>query len=127
MVKIPRLLSTGWWPGLLSALLLTGALQLGCSKKDWIPEEKQAVYKAEVVNLPSREAIYIKKLNESPWTNVTFIINKDYIFSITEVEEGQKELVIKYEGFKHKNTEEPMPPDVEIWRIWIEGDEGYWY
>jgi len=115
----------GW-----SALLILAALVCllpGCSKKEWIPEEKKALYKAEIDNLPEKQVLKFKKINDFAWTNVVFTLNKEYIFSASEIPEGKREFVIDYEGFRHKDTGEPFPPDGEVWRIWIEGDEGYWY
>mgnify|MGYP001188894110 CR=1 FL=1 len=116
--------SAGRW------ILALGAVALGlaaCSKSTWIPEEKKPVYKAEITNLPEKEAIHFKKQNEEAWSNVVFTLNKEYIFSATEIHEGEFEFIIPYHAFLQKDTAEPFPPDGEVWRIWIEGDEGYWY
>jgi len=103
-------------------------VSLGCRKEDWIPPEKKPSYRAEVTALPSGEGLHFKKLNDGPWSNVVFTLNKEYIFSVTEVPAGQHEFIIDYEGFRHKDTGLPYDPTAEeVWRIWIEWDEGYWY
>lgn len=118
-------------PGRILAWLLLSACFLplwGCSKEAWIPEKKEAVYRAEITNLPDGQGLHFKKLNDFAWNNVVFSLNKDYIFFIEQVPEGQREFMIEFEGFRHKDTGEPFDPaEQEVWRIWIEGDEGYWY
>ncbi len=111
-------------------IVTLGAVALGlaaCSKSTWMPEEKKPIYKAEITNLPEQEAMHFKKQNEEAWSNVVFTLNKEYIFSATEIHEGEFEFMIPYHAFLQKDTGEPFPPDEEVWRIWIEGDEGYWY
>ena len=105
-------------------------LMLGCSKEDWIPPKKDPVYKAELTN--TEEGVVIHKLNEFAWTNVVFTLNKQYIFSVTEVRAGQFKFIIDFGAFRDKDTGEPyVPPDIPLqeqeMRVWIEGDEGYWY
>jgi len=105
-------------------------LILGCSKEAWVPPKKDPVYKAEITN--TDEGLVIHKLNDFAWTNVVFTLNKEYIFSVTEVRAGQFKFIIDYEAFHHKDTGNPfdptgMPSEERVWRVWIEGDEGYWY
>lgn len=113
--------------GLASAVAL---LMSGCSKEDWIPPKKDPVYKAEITN--TDDGLVIQKLNDFAWTNVVFTLNKEYIFSVTEVRAGQFKFIIDFEAFRHKDTGEPFDPNSmpaleRVGRVWIEGDEGYWY
>ena len=122
-----QLLPTVKGVGLAAAVAL---LMLGCSKEDWVPPKKDPVYKAEITNTDS--GIIFHKMNDFAWTNVVFTLNKEYIFSVTEVRAGQFKFIIDFGSFKHKDTGEPfdptgVAPEDRVWRMWIEGDEGYWY
>ena len=112
------------WMG--SGLFIVGMLLIGCSKEAWFGKERKPVYKAEITNVDN--GIIIKKLNEFKWTNVTFILNKKYYYSVPEVEEGKIEFILYFGKFKHEKTGTPYDPTTEeVFRIRIEGDEGYWY
>ena len=115
--------------GSLAVLLAVAGALGGCGKPSWFVEEKDPIYKAEITNLwPKYPSILFKKRNHFAWNNVTFTLNKEYIFSVTEIPEGDIEFEIDFEGFRHKDTGEPFDPEEdEVWRIWIEGEKGYWY
>lgn len=115
---------------LLAGVTLLGTAMLGCTKDAWVPPKKDAVYRAEITAI--EDGVLFEKQNDFPWTNVVFTLNKEYIVSVTEVRAGQFKFIIDYSSFRHKDTGEPYDPGEtplkdRVWRIWIEGDEGYWY
>jgi hypothetical protein len=111
----------------LCLILFSGFIS--CTKEEWVGEEKVYSYRAEITNMPEKEGIHFKKKNDFPWTNVVFTVNKEYIFSSTEIRPGQCEFILYYSDFEHKDTGEKYNPvkHGELFRIWIEGDEGIWY
>jgi hypothetical protein len=105
-------------------IVTLGAVALGlaaCSKSTWMPEEKKPIYKAEITNLPEQEAMHFKNRTRS-LEQCGFTLNKEYIFSATEIHEGEFEFMIPYHAFLQKVTAS-LSLHEEVWRIWIEGDE----